>query len=126
MAEQTATAASTFCWNELRTPDPEAAKRFYTQLLGWTTREMDMVEAGSYTIFVAGDKDVGGMMKTTKEGIPPHWLSHVAVEDVDAATKKAEQLGAKTDVPPTDIPGTGRFSVITDPTGASIALFQGK
>ncbi len=126
MAEQTTMATSTFCWNELMTPDPEAAKRFYTQLLGWTTREMDMVEAGSYTIFVAGDKDVGGMMKTTNDEIPPHWLSHVAVEDVDAATKKAEQLGAKLCVPPTDIPEVGRFSVITDPTGATIALFQGK
>ena len=126
MAEQAATAASTFCWNELMTPDPEAAKRFYTQLLGWTSRESDIGEAGTYTIFAAGDKDVGGMMKTTKGEIPPHWLSYVAVEDVDAATKKAEQLGAKPCVPPTDIPNVGRFSVITDPTGATIGLYQSK
>ncbi|MCZ6736184.1 MAG: VOC family protein, partial [Planctomycetota bacterium] len=65
-------------------------------------------------------------MKTPDANVGPHWLSYIAVEDVDSATKKAEQLGAKTDVPPTDIPGTGRFSVITDPTGALIALFQGK
>ncbi len=126
MAEQATTATSSFCWNELMTPDPEAAKRFYTQLLGWTSREMDMGDAGAYTIFTAGDKDVAGVMKTPDANVGPHWLSYIAVEDVDSSTKKAEQLGAKPCVPPTDIPEVGRFSVITDPTGATIALFQGK
>ena len=126
MPEQATMATSTFCWNELMTRDLSAAKNFYTKLFGWTTRDMDMGEQGTYTIFVAGDKDLGGMMKTTKEDIPPNWLSYVAVEDVDAATKKAEQLGAKQCVPPTDIPNAGRFSVITDPTGATIGLYQTK
>ena len=126
MAEQTTTATSTFCWNELMTPDPEAAKRFYTQLLGWTSRESDLGEAGTYTIFSSGGKDCAGMMKTPDEHVPPTWLSYVTVEDVDASTSKAESLGAKICVPPTDIPDMGRFSVLTDPTGAAIALYKSK
>jgi predicted enzyme related to lactoylglutathione lyase len=58
------------------------------------------------------------------EGVPPNWLSYVIVDSVDASTKKAESLGAKVDVPPTDIPNIGRFSVITDPTGATLGLYQ--
>ncbi|MDY7108102.1 MAG: VOC family protein [Planctomycetota bacterium] len=130
MAESTQAppAAGTFCWNELMTPDAGAAKRFYGELLGWTSEDMDMGEMGTYTLFRKGDQHVGGMMPMVGdcwEGVPPHWMSYVAVDDVDASTKKAEQLGGKVCVPPTDIPNVGRFSVITDPTGATISLFKG-
>jgi predicted enzyme related to lactoylglutathione lyase len=128
-ATQAPPKAGTFCWNELMTPDVGAAKTFYTNLLGWTTEEMDMGEAGIYTLFKKGEQQVGGMMALTAEcgeGVPPHWMSYIAVDDVDASTKQAEQLGGKVCVPPTDIPNVGRFSVITDPTGATISLFKSK
>jgi predicted enzyme related to lactoylglutathione lyase len=48
----------------------------------------------------------------------PCWSSYVTVNDVDASAQLAAQLGAKVLVPPTDIPKTGRFSVIQDPQGA--------
>ena len=59
-----------------------------------------------------------------KMGVPPYWMSNVQVPDVDAATNKAKSLGAKVYVPPSDIPKIGRFSVIADPQGASLALFK--
>jgi len=108
------------------TGDVEAAKKFYTALFGWETKEMDMGPAGTYTIFSSAGKDCGGMMKTPDEHVPPTWLSYVTVENVDASTSKAESLGAKICVQPTDIPEMGRFSVITDPTGAAIALYKSK
>lgn len=122
-------AAGTFCWNELMTTDVGAAKAFYTGLLGWSTEEMDMGEMGTYTIFRKGEQQVAGMMAMVGdswEGVPPHWMSYIAVDDVDASTAKVEQLGGKVCVPPTDIPNVGRFSVITDPAGATISLFKGK
>ena len=33
---------ATFYWNELVTSDVDAAKKFYTTVLGWTTEEMPM------------------------------------------------------------------------------------
>ena len=42
MSTETAPATGTFCWNELMTPDVDAAKGFYTQLFGWESKEMDM------------------------------------------------------------------------------------
>ena len=126
MATQAPPATSTFCWNELMTGDIEAAKTFYTALFGWETKEMAMGPGGTYTHFTSAGKDCGGMMKTPDPNIPPHWLSYVTVDDVDASTSKAEGLGAKVCVKPTDIPDVGRFSVLTDPTGATIALYKSK
>jgi len=120
-------AAGTFCWNELMTPDAKAAEKFYTQLFGWTTEVMDMGGGRVYTLWKKGDTSAGGMMQIQgpeMEGVPPNWLSYVTVDSVDASTSKAESLGATVDVPPTDIPTIGRFSVITDPTGGTLGLFQ--
>ena len=115
----------TFCWMELMTPDPDKARNFYTKLFGWTPMDMPM-EGFNYTIFNRGESGVGGMMKTPPEaaGAPPAWTAYVHVEDVESSHRKAIDLGAKSCMPPTPIPNIGRFAIITDPTGATIALFQ--
>ena len=84
--------------------------------------------SGNYTIFNRGGDGVAGMMKTPPEaqGAPPSWTCYVTVADVESAHRKAVELGAKSCMPPTPIPNIGRFAVITDPTGAAIALFQGQ
>jgi uncharacterized protein len=55
---------------------------------------------------------------------PPHWLAYFAVADCDAAASRAVSLGAMTYMPPTDIPGTGRFAVFADPQGAMFAIYR--
>lgn len=112
----------TFCWNELITTDVEKAKEFYTNLLGWGTEEWpgDM----PYTMFKAGENSAGGMMARTPEmgDTPPHWMSYIAVDDIDDIVSKVEGLGGKVYVPATDIPNVGRFSIIADPTGAAVGV----
>jgi predicted enzyme related to lactoylglutathione lyase len=125
-------AHGTFCWNELSTTDSDAAVRFYTGLLGWEVKKSQAMEAceGSdgppmvYNEIVAGGQHVGGIYKMGPEygGAPSHWMSYVAVDDVDASAAKVEGLGGKVCVPPTDIPNVGRFCVVNDPTGAAISL----
>ena len=129
MTEQT-TIAGTFCWNELATRDAPAAKAFYTGLFGWTTQDKPMPGdmPGEYTLFKLGDTDIGGgyaMVGEMFEGVPPHWLSYVAVEDVDAITARAEELGADILWPPMDVPDIGRMASFTDPTGAALAVYKG-
>jgi predicted enzyme related to lactoylglutathione lyase len=58
--------------------------------------------------------------------VPTHWLPYFGVDDCDAVAAKAKGAGAQLRVPPTDIPGTGRFSVMTDPQGAAFAILQPK
>ena len=83
-----------------------------------------MGPAGTYTIFMQGEQPTGGCMTLPQEGAPPHWMSYVKVDDVDASTNKAKELGAKVFVQPTDIPDIGRFSVIADPSGATLGLYK--
>ena len=123
MAEQTIPAHGAFCWNELSTTNAEAAKDFYTNLLGWTLKESN-VAGMVYNEIVVSGQHVGGIFQMGTEfgNAPSHWMPYVAVEDVDASAKRVEELGGKVCVPPTDIPNTGRFCVINDPTGATLSL----
>ena len=123
-------AEGAFVWDELSTSDVDGAKKFYGDVFGWTTRDMEMGEGMTYSIWERpGGDDVGGAMALTEDmkanGIPPNWLAYLGTDDIDAATEKAKELGATVHMPPTDIPGMGRFSILQDPTGAAFALYQG-
>jgi len=125
-----------FCWNELATTDLEAAQNFYKALLGWEINQGTAPGGGMrYSEIVVGGRHVGGMYSTKEMGEacggegaqqqqvpPPHWMSYVAVDDVDASAAKTKELGGKVCVEPMDIPGVGRFCVINDPSGATISL----
>ena len=110
-------------WNELITPDPAAAVRFYGGLFGWTTEVMSM-PGMDYTMLKLGDNTFGGIMVPPQPGIPAHWLHYVSVADVDAAVAKAVSLGASVCAGPMDIGEAGRIAVIRDPQGASFGLHQ--
>lgn len=115
----------TFCWDELMTSDPAAAAAFYTKIYGWTVKEQPMPPSGTYRVLHRGERMSGGIMGLPMPGVPPHWNAYVAVESVDASAKRVETLKGKIIVPPSDIPGMGRFAIFTDPLGASLSLFQG-
>ena len=121
-------AHGSICWTELMTSDPEVAKIFYSELFGWQMHEseLDLMPGVKYTEIETGGKRIGGIFKMGEEcsqggAIPSHWMSYVAVDDADAIAAKCTELGGTVCVPPTDIPGVGRFTVVTDPTGAVIS-----
>jgi predicted enzyme related to lactoylglutathione lyase len=118
-------AVGTFVWDELVTSDVDGARSFYTEVIGWTTREMDMGPEGTYTIFQRGETDVAGCM-AQPEGMqsPPQWLPYIATDDVDATVGKATDLGATAFMEATDIPNVGRIAVLQDPVGAVFGLFK--
>ena len=66
------------------------------------------------------------MMQHPVPGAPSSWLPYVLVDDINAATAKATSLGAKVTVGPQEVPGIGWMTILTDPTGATIALWQPK
>jgi predicted enzyme related to lactoylglutathione lyase len=114
-----------FCWEEFLAKDPAEAARFYGELFGWKTEEMDMGEMGTYTLLKRGDRGVADILKMPAEvKAPSHWLSYVMVEDVDASVRKIEELGGTVCKPGTDIPDIGRFAVATDPAGAVFAVWK--
>jgi predicted enzyme related to lactoylglutathione lyase len=117
------------CWFELATKNTSQGGEFYHSLFGWEPKTEDMgppEKPMPYTMMMQGEKPAAGMMEMTEEwgNIPPHWMVYVEVEDCDAVAKRAESLGGKVQVPPTDIPPVGRFSVISDPTGATFSVIK--
>ena len=114
-----------FSWCELLTRDVEASKKFYQQVLGWTMEDVPMQD-GSYIILKTEGRPVGGIMRMPPQipqQAPSHWGSYVTVDDVDAAAKKAQQLGAKILVPPKDSPDA-RFCIFEDPQGAVLSIIH--
>jgi uncharacterized protein len=116
-----------FVWYELMASDTEAAKTFYTKVVGWATQP-GPVPGMDYTVFTAGEAPVGGLMlqpeDARKMGAPPSWIGYVMVDDVDATAERINRLGGTVHVPPSNIPNIGRFSVVADPQTAVFALFK--
>jgi hypothetical protein len=111
-----------FVWHDLMTTDPARSVAFYSALFGWRTDAREVAGAGAYTAIRAGDVPFGGMVPLDpKHGIPSHWVSYVAVDDVDATCARANAAGGRTCIPPTDIPNVGRFAIIEDPDGAILS-----
>jgi uncharacterized protein len=120
---QRANEPGTPTWNECVTPDVPAAVAFYSAVLGMGSEEMDMGEAGTYTVLKnAEGRQVGGAMNPPMEGVPPHWNIYFNVEDLDASATRAEELGGKTMVPAFEVPGVGRMAMVADPQGANFWL----
>ncbi len=113
--------ANPFVHIELMTTDVAKAKTFYSGLFDW---KLEDIPGMDYTMINVGEGTGGGMMKTVQPDSPSYWLAYVNVDDAAGATEKARALGGTICKEVTEIPGIGRFSVITDPTGATLALWQ--
>jgi predicted enzyme related to lactoylglutathione lyase len=115
-----------FVWYELWTTDPEAAEAYYCDVIGWGAQPVPAGPGGPYTLFTAGETPVCGLMKrpepATGQNAPPTWLGHVLVDDVDAAARQAQHLGATVHLEPLDIPNVCRLSIIGDPQMATIGM----
>lgn len=118
-----------FIWYELMTSDPDAAAEFYAAVVGWSSHGFAGDESG-YRAFKAGDTDVAGLLRTPEEaargGARPSWFGYVGVDDVDRTVRAMLDGGGTQYVPPTDIPGVGRFAMMADPQGATIYVMRGE
>jgi predicted enzyme related to lactoylglutathione lyase len=118
--------ANPFVHVELNTTDVDKARDFYRQLFDWQFEDMQMGPSGTYTVIKVGEGTGGGMLKNPMPGVPSFWLAYVLVDEIGAATKKAASLGAKIVKDSVEVPNMGWFSIIEDPTGAALALWQAK
>lgn len=114
-----------FCWYDLLTPSPEGATGFYTRVLGWKTEQF---QGGPYTMWATARGPIGGVGELPEAakamGAPPHWRAYIEVDDMTSTLERAKALGGMLLVPPTRIPDTGVFAVLSDPQGAVLALYR--
>ena len=114
-------------WHELNTWDPEQARHFYHVTLGWDFQPTTLPDGTRYWVAHKEGRAVGGIFQLTEpafEGIPSHWMTYLAVEDIATAQKKAAEAGGEILRPAFRLPGVGRLSVVSDTTGAFIGLIQ--
>lgn len=112
-------------WTELMTRDVEGAKAYYKDTCGWDFDVMP-VEDGDYHVANRGGVPTAGVMDMSSmkhlDGVPPHWFSYFAVDDVDKSCADTKAKGGKVIREPFDMPGTGRIAILKDPTGAPMGL----
>lgn len=111
-------------WNELLTPDADAALAFYARHLGFRQAgSMPMGEMGDYT-FIAHDPDdeaIGAVMRTPPGGYPG-WGFYFRVRDIEEAKAKVEAGGGKVLQGPMEVPGGEMVLSAFDPEGVSFGL----
>jgi uncharacterized protein len=118
------TARGRFLWFEYMTPDPEAARAFYCDVVGWSLVPFDESD-DPYMMFAVDGVTVGGV-RALPPGVeaPPHWLAYFGTDDLDATLAQAVGLGGAVLMPAMAMPGVGRFATLRDPHGAVFAAFQ--
>ncbi|UCE31486.1 MAG: VOC family protein, partial [Burkholderiales bacterium] len=115
--------AGAWCWIELMTRDEAAAIAFYTGLIGYDDQPVPGSEP-PYHLLANDGRPRAGLMRSPDPGLPSFWLPYVMTEDLPATVTAAVAAGATVRKDQTAIPGTGRFAVFGDPTGAVIGAFE--
>ena len=110
---------------ELNSTDVDKSKAFYGKLFEWTLEDTKIGDL-DYTMIKVGKGTGGGMMEQLIPGAGSAWLPYVDVQDIKASTQKAQSLGAKVMKDVSEVADMGWLSIIVDPTGAMLGLWQTK
>lgn len=112
-------------WSELVSADVPASKAFFEAVAGWQIAEMPMPN-GVYNVCMAGERPVAGIMGIEQieadHPVPAHWMTYIAVDDVNAAVATTTANGGTVIRPPFDVPGVGRIAIIQDPGQAIVGI----
>ena len=117
------------CWNELNASEVDAAKKFYSEVMGWTYQDMDMPDHNfTYTVFMNNGVPVAGLMNTADmEGgdqIPPNWFVYLTIADMDEALAKVKANGGAVMRDPFFVENMGTIAIVVDAAKAVVGLVE--
>lgn len=117
-------------WVDLASTDGAAAKKYYTELFGWSAEDMPMDDTGTnfYTMYSVGGRHVAASFQQPKEmaGMPSFWQTYFNVENADACVERVKAAGGTVMSGPDDVFDSGRMLVCQDPQGGVFMLWQAK
>ncbi len=119
----TAWSNGTPCWVDYGAADVDAAKAFYSSLLGWTYSGGEP-EFGGYLTCLSGGQQAAGMGPQQDPDDPPRWTTYFATDDADAAAERVTGAGGTVLVAPMDVGPMGRMVIALDPEGNPFGLWQ--
>lgn len=111
-----------FSWVELATRDADAAKAFYAELFGWDYDDRPIGGGAVYSMARLQDRWVGALYAS--EQAAPHWNCYVTVGSAEDAAAACAQAGGTVAAEPFDVLTSGRMTVVEDPTGAALCLWE--
>lgn len=108
---------------EIAVKDEKQGSEFYSKLFDWKIKFDEKFNYGE--IETGGEGGIeGGLFKAEEGKYPPYVTFYVQVDDLQAYLNKAEELGGRTILPPTPIPGIGSCAMFSDPEGNMIGLYK--
>lgn len=119
----TAWPNGTPCWVDYGAADVDAAKTFYTDVLGWSYSDGDP-EFGGYLSCLAQDREAAGLGPQQDPNDPPRWTTYFATDDADAAVSRIAEAGGTVVVSPMDVGPMGRMTIALDPQGNPFGMWQ--
>jgi predicted enzyme related to lactoylglutathione lyase len=101
---------------------PDKTASFYSSLFGWT---IDAANPLGYRRVDTGSKEgiQGGIWPAPPQAADFVQL-FIAVDEVESAVRRAEDLGAKVIVPPSMLPEGDEMAVLQDPQGMTFAVWR--
>jgi predicted enzyme related to lactoylglutathione lyase len=109
---------------EVISPDHERAQKFYRELFGWQVAADPAMGGYGLVDTGGGEGAIGGGIGPSEAGEKGVKI-YMRVDDLDTYLDRAEQLGGRRLVAPTDLPGGyGRFAIFTDPDGNQVGLWS--
>ncbi len=116
----TAAAPGRVVWTELLADDNAGAARFLEAVVGYEAHAVER-RGGMYTMLRGGGVDRAGVLRNPTDW-KPQWLTSFGVEDPAAAARRAAELGGEVLLEPTPEVRDGTLALVTDPSGAVLAL----
>jgi predicted enzyme related to lactoylglutathione lyase len=114
-------------WLDLTVPDAAPVREFYQKVVGWTSSGFDMGGYEDFCMNLPGSGETVAGICNAKGGNasqPTGWIVYITVADLDESLRQCAAAGGKLLSGPREYAGQGRFAVIQDPAGASVALYQ--
>ena len=105
------------------TTDPDGAKRFYTELLGWEVDDRPIPGDGVYSMLLKEGKEAAALSQAP-QGVGTFWNSYTTVDSADESAARAKELGGAALMEPFDVMEAGRMATLQDPTGAVFSVWQ--
>lgn len=109
-------------WFELVTPDLEASKNFYSQLLGWEFKEIEKGGRKMAIVYHNG-KPMAGVIEV-KGANASVWIRAIAVKDLKETTAAIGKVGGKLVLNPAKIKDREMLALFEGPQGEEFAAVQ--
>lgn len=97
-------------------------EQFYSQLFGWRIDSNNPMKYGR--VDTGGVGGIDGGVAIAQDG-SKRVTVYVQVSDLQATLNRADELGGRTVLPPSEVPGGPKLAMFADPAGNVTGLIQG-